>query len=338
MQLMVYLWLAFLTGLTTGGVSCLAVQGGLLATSLSVQTNDTNGRRLGILIFLLSKLIAYTLLGFFLGALGSVIMLRPIAFGIVQIVAGLIMLASAARIVDIHPIFRYFVFQPPRWVYRFLKHTGRNSSQLSSFVLGFFTILMPCGVTQATMAAAVASGSALIGAGIMCAFVLGTSPVFFILGATIAELMQRKAFVIVAAIIIAVFGIFSINGGLGVMGSIYTIQNFYTAATTPLDKLSTFRNKNIIIDADGFQEVLVEVGSQGYRTSTSVLKAGIPVRLTLITDNTKGCSRAFTIPGLNISRILPETGQEVIEFIPTEVGRLPFSCSMGMYTGQFYVE
>ena len=76
-------FVAFITGLTTGGLSCLAVQGGLLASSLASQIeNEMKSRNLKdktkpkvaqpIVWFLLSKLIAYTILGFFLGWLGSV--------------------------------------------------------------------------------------------------------------------------------------------------------------------------------------------------------------------------------------------------------------------------
>src|SRR5512137_482816 len=96
---------AFVTGLTTGGLSCLAVQGGLLASSLEQQLEqqldmqierDIASRRshrsmkkrgrilahprlaLPILFFLVAKLAAYTILGFFLGALGSVLQLNAI--------------------------------------------------------------------------------------------------------------------------------------------------------------------------------------------------------------------------------------------------------------------
>lgn len=37
---MMELGLVFLTGLTTGGLSCLAVQGGLLASSVAQQTEQ----------------------------------------------------------------------------------------------------------------------------------------------------------------------------------------------------------------------------------------------------------------------------------------------------------
>src|ERR1043166_5647776 len=78
------LLVAFVTGLTTGGLSCLAVQGGLLASSLAhqieqdyleqaTQTKRQRGRKnqsqprssaaFPILLFLIAKIVAYTLLG-----------------------------------------------------------------------------------------------------------------------------------------------------------------------------------------------------------------------------------------------------------------------------------
>ena len=77
--------------------------------------------------------------------------------------------------------------------------------------------------------------------------------------------------------------------------------------------------------------------NSGYESSVNTLKAGVPVRLTLRSDNVRSCARSFTIPKFNISRVLPATGQEVIEFTPKETGRLAYTCSMGMYGGVFNV-
>ena len=332
--------LALLTGLTTGGLSCLAVQGGLLAASISANKNEANEKSMSrwsyVAVFLAAKLLAYTLLGFLLGLLGSALALTPKALGYVQIFAGLFMLVTAARILDIHPIFRYFVIQPPRWAYRLLKNNSRDASLFAPAMLGLFTVLMPCGITQATMTVAIASGNALAGASIMFAFILGTSPVFFILGASLLELLQRKAFSYVAATVVVVFAVLSINGGLGLLGSIYTIQNFFRAATTDVNTLS--REGTAAETKNGVQNVTITVTTRGYNASATTLKAGVPVRLTLVTDNTRGCMRAFTIPEFNIAKVLPETGTETIEFTPTTKGRLGFSCSMGMYTGSFIVQ
>ena len=67
------LWTVFLTGLFTGGLTCLAVQGGLLAATLSQKQADNltqkvkqAGSTLPILSFLTAKITAYTFLGFLL--------------------------------------------------------------------------------------------------------------------------------------------------------------------------------------------------------------------------------------------------------------------------------
>lgn len=343
------IWLAFLSGLTTGGISCLAVQGGLLASAVASaresnrgdqgDRGNTGGKGAGewryVAVFLLAKLFGYTLLGFVLGWVGSLFMLSPIVLGWVQIVVGLFMLATAANILKLHPIFRYAVIQPPMGVYKFLRKRSRDPSLLAPGVVGFLTILMPCGVTQATMALAVASGSPAMGAAIMFAFVLGTSPIFFALGATVTELMKRPVFSYVAGGVVALFAVLSINGGVGLMGSPYTLQNFYRVATTDAGALGGGQVAGL--NSDGEQEATITVTGRGYETSVSTLKAGVPVRLTLASVNVRGCTRGFTIPSLNISKILPENGEEVVEFTPTKTGKLAFSCSMGMYTGQFTV-
>jgi uncharacterized protein len=326
--------LAFLTGLTTGGFSCLAIQGGLLASSIT-STNGSENRWKYVAMFLAAKLFAYTLLGFILGWVGSTLTLTPKLLGWTQILVGLFMLITAARILDLHPIFRYFVIQPPKWVYRMLKNKSRDASFFAPAMLGFLTILMPCGITQATMAVAVASGSPWLGALIMFAFILGTSPIFFVLGASFVELLKRKAFSVVAACVVIIFAVLSINGGMGLLGSIYTIQNFYKAATTDTDTLA--RGGVTAGVTGGVQNVSITVNNGGYTASATTLKVGVPVHITLTTNNTQGCIRAFTIPDLNLSKVLPETGTETIDFTPQQTGRLAYSCSMGMYTGAFTV-
>ena len=69
----------FITGLFAGGLTCLAVQGGLLASSIAQQEENKLegeakrfGHLLPIVSFLVTRLVAYTILGFFLGSIGTV--------------------------------------------------------------------------------------------------------------------------------------------------------------------------------------------------------------------------------------------------------------------------
>lgn len=337
-------WIAFFTGLTTGGLSCLAVQGGLLASAVS-QKNlgniESDGLKLGhfraVALFLVAKIISHAGLGFILGLLGSSLILAPKLMGTLQVAVGIYLMATAARIANIHPIFRYTAIQPPTWVYRLVKRQSRDTSWFAPAIMGFFTILMPCGVTQAMMVAAVASGNAWIASGIMAAFVFGTSPVFFLLGVSVVELLKRKVFAYAAAVIIAGFGFMSINGGMVLRGSFYTFQNFYKAATMDVSQLAVASGQVAGVSYDGKQDVTIYVASNGYHSSATTLKAGVPVRLSLVTNSTSGCSRAFTIPEYNITKVLPESGKETVEFTPEKTGRLAFTCAMGMYTGEFTV-
>ena len=109
-----------------------------------------------------------------------------------QILVGIFMLGTALNLLDVHPIFRYFVIQPPKFLTRLVRKQSKSThfakasrveaDMFAPAILGALTIFIPCGTTQAMMALAIGSGSPFLGASVLFAFVLGTSPVFFILG------------------------------------------------------------------------------------------------------------------------------------------------------------
>jgi len=314
-----HLWLAFITGLTTGGVSCFAVQGGLLASAL------TSSRKKGILIFLAAKLLAYTLLGLLLGFLGSAIHITPKFQGWLQLAVGVYLLLTAARLANLHPAFRRFVIQPPKSFLKLLKKKAAVQSALTPALLGFLTIFIPCGITQAMLLLAVATGNPLWGAGIMFFFVLGTSPVFFLIGLAATKLLEQKAFSILAAVVIAVMGIAAINSGQLLRGSVHTLQNYWLVlkGETAPEKTGSVVN--------------IKVTDRGYQADVNTLKRGKPIKLILNSQNVRSCARAFTIPDLNLFKILPQNGTTVIEFTPAKIGKMVYTCSMGMYSGYFNV-
>lgn len=325
------IWLAFITGVTAGGISCLAVQGGLLASSLSSITNSNKLK--GTTAFVVAKAISYTILGVLLGFFGNRLSISPQAQGWLQVGAGLYMLVTAANLLEIHPIFRYFVIQPPKWAYRLLK---RESSRevTGPAVLGALTVLVPCGITQGMMIMAISSGNPISGGLILLAFTIGTSPLFFLLGLTATQFLKRRAFVFISTALLVFLGINSISAGNALRGSPHTIQNY----------LRVFSNSQVseekvlaAVDESGIQNVDMEVSSSGYKPRTNTLKVGIPVKLKFTANNAAGCVQVFTIPSLNIKKVIPSTGREELTFTPTKTGKLPYSCAMGMYTGEFLV-
>ncbi len=153
--------IAFMTGLTAGGLSCLAVQGGLLTSALTSQAARGSARpqtppsAWTILVFLGAKLVAYTLLGALLGALGSMIQLTAPVRALLLIAIGIFMIGNGLRMLDVHPIFRYFAFEPPAAITRYLRRKSRQGAEaITPLVLGAMTVFIPCGVTQAMMALA----------------------------------------------------------------------------------------------------------------------------------------------------------------------------------------
>src|SRR6266436_3300615 len=102
-----YLWVIFITGLTVGGLTCLAVQGGLLASVIAARKESDleNGSKrkhtiFATLAFLITKLAAYTVLGFILGAFGGALNISSNVQTIMQFIAGIYMIAIALNLLN----------------------------------------------------------------------------------------------------------------------------------------------------------------------------------------------------------------------------------------------
>ncbi len=351
-------FIAFLTGLTTGGLSCLAVQGGLLAGSLAAQIEKDISSEARyqkspalarpIILFLTSKLFFYTLLGALLGYLGSVFQLSPTMRAVLLFAIGVFLLGNALRMLNVHPIFRYFAFEPPAFLTRFIRRKSKNGDQtFTPIFLGSLTILIPCGVTQAMMALSMASGSAIQGAGLMFAFTLGTSPVFFAVTYFASRLGARieGAFVRIVAVVILILGMVSIESGLNLIGSPVSIQRLIrniqssqsmaalSTPVTPLTGTGPFLPTATLTTQEG--AVNLSVINSGYTPAVLHAPGGKAFTLNLVTNNTQSCSRAFVIPALNIQELLPETGTVSVAIPAQPKGSvLQFACSMGMYSGE----
>jgi sulfite exporter TauE/SafE len=341
---------AFLTGLTTGGLSCLAVQGGLVTSSIAqqieVEVHRTslkkaqNGSRLPvaqpIALFLIAKLAVHTLFGFLLGWLGSTLTLTPILRGGLQIAIGLFMVGNAMRMLNVHPIFRYFNFEPPAYVTRYIRRTSKSQAagSLTPILLGTLTVLIPCGITQTMMAAAIGTGSPALGALVMASFVLGTSPVFFAVTylATRLGALFEKHLVRVAAVVLVILGIVTFDTGLNLVGSPFSLTRAASSLRPVVVQPTT-------PGAARGEVVKINVLNNGYTPRKVFAKAGEPLRLLLVTDGVYSCSRAFVIPQLTIEELLPASGEVIID-VPAqpEGSSLAFACSMGMYTGTIYFQ
>lgn len=329
----------FLTGLTVGGLTCLAVQGGLLASVIAEREEESSMGRgtakhalYATGAFLISKYIAYIALGFLLGAFGGALNIGGRVQTIMQMAAGIYMIAVALNLLNIHPIFRYVIIQPPRFLTRLVRNQSKSKDLFAPGLLGAMTIFIPCGTTIAMETLAISSANAFVGATIMAVFILGTVPLFFGIGlitSILGEAFKTK-FLRLAAIAVIYLGANSVNGSLVALGSPLTLQsiaeNFPSINLTP-------DNKSQKADQSISQNALIEVSPNGYKPNYFKVNKGQEVILTLKSNGAYSCASAFRIPSLGIKRDVGFNATETIAFTPTKKGKIPFNCSMGMYRG-----
>lgn len=341
-------WVFFLTGLTTGGLTCLAVQGGLLAGVIANQKERDRLDRpsdpgnapgsfdkmdiLPVLMFLGAKLIVHTAFGFFLGWLGSQITVGlniRLAF---QLAAALFMFATAMNLLNVSPVFRFLAFQPPRFLQRFIHRSGKSNALFAPAFLGVLTVFIPCGVTQAMEVIAVTSGNPVAGALIMFFFVLGTSPLFTLVGVATAKLseMMHGLFQKAAAVLLIGLSLWSVNGILNVLDSPVTFEKGLALFERQTEVQA--EDDSVSVE-DGVQRVTIEVRSGGYTPKRFTVRKNVPVELNLHSEGAYSCAVAFTFRAFEIDTFLEPTDRQAFTFTPTKPGKYTFSCSMGMYTG-----
>lgn len=352
------LWAVLLTGLFAGGASCAAVQGGLLAGALARRhpeplTTGSGGpkpRRKAVAAapppsllvdaapvgaFLAGKLVSHVVLGAALGLVGDAVQVGPQVRAYMQIVAGLVMVLLALDLLGVTAL-RGIVPAPPKAWSRLVRRSGRWGSGFAPGLLGVATVLIPCGITLSMMFLAVASGSPLAGAAIMATFVIGTAPLFAVIGYAARRstnyLRGRLGLLAGAAVLIA--GLLAINAGLVLNGSSFTLAGVWrdvTGATAAPPVAAP------PLDADGVQRILIEARDTSYSPASVTARAGVPTEITLRTDNTQGCTRFIIMDSFGVQQSLPATGDTVIDVGKLDPGTYRYTCGMGMYSGSITV-
>ncbi|HJT03605.1 MAG TPA: sulfite exporter TauE/SafE family protein [Pseudonocardiaceae bacterium] len=347
------------TGLFAGGVSCAAVQGGLLTGLISrqravaAQPSAVGGATLGtgpvqtpqrpgwraqlgddltpVGGFLGGKLVSHALLGALLGALGAAVQLSVGLRTWVQIGAGLLIIVLGLAQLGV-PGFRGIVIEPPAAWMAIVRNRARSQAALAPALLGVATVLIPCGVTLSVEALALTSGSAAAGAATMAVFVAGTSPLFAALGyaARKAATAWRGRLAALTGLAVIALGLYTLNGGLELAGSPLAAsrigQTVGLLVESPADA-------STVSTQDGTQVVLITASASSYRPDNVQVRAGVPTTLVIRSDHARGCIRSFVIASRNEQRILPATGETRIDLGVLQPGELDYSCAMGMYTG-----
>ncbi|MGW8776666.1 urease accessory protein UreH domain-containing protein [Streptomyces sp. NPDC055796] len=328
----------FLTGVTTGlfagGASCAAVQGGLLAgavgrraTAWPAEAWERSGLFAPVAAFLGAKLASHALLGAVLGLLGAAVQPGPRARAILLVAGAVLMVVFALDMLGVRAVRRLVPRLPASWGRR-VRRSAKSTAVTTPAVLGFLTVLIPCGVTLSVELIAITSGSPYAGAAVMAGFVLGTGPLFAVLGfflRSAAKLWQGRL-TRVTGVVVLLVAVWAFGSGLRLGGWWPTATPRAVAASVPAETVRTA--------ADGTQTITVQARTNSYAPTAITARAGAPTRLVVATHGTNGCVRSFVVPDRGIQEVLPVTGERVIDLGTPKAGTLSFTCGMGMYGGQ----
>ncbi|MET8326200.1 sulfite exporter TauE/SafE family protein [Streptomyces sp. NPDC005181] len=331
------------TGLLAGGASCAAVQGGLLVGAVSRRSPDTGKPGSGLAeplapvgAFLTGKLLSHTLLGALLGVFGAALQPSPRTRAVLLIAAGVLMVLFALDLLGVKAVAR-LVPRPPESFGRLARRRSKSDSKLAPALLGLATVLIPCGVTLSVELVAITSGSAVAGAAVLAGFVLGTAPLFAVLGYLFRR--SSRAFSgrlgIVTGVVVLGVAAWTVVSGIQAGGWYSTVDTTTPAAVAepdPAQPSAPAQKGPVTIDASGKQTIVLTV-TDFYKPTAFTAKAGVPTTLILRGKDSGGCARAFTIPELGVQEIAKRDGDTNIDLGTRKPGKLLFSCAMGMQGG-----
>jgi len=318
--------LLFAAGILTG-FHCISMCGAFVVSYTS--KNALNGHK-GFkqhLVYGGSKVISYTIIGGIFGLIGGIFAFSTKLRGAVAILAGVFMIFYAFSMFGFK-FFRKFQFHP-----KFLTKISSNASSNSKgfykvpFITGLLNgLFIACGPLQAMYLYATGTGNFLTGAMSLAAFGLGTLPVMLGFGSLTTVISHKTTAKIlkISAVIVLILGLIMLNRGLALTGNSINLPiNFGTSS-----------NSSVI--QNGIQEVNMNVDASGYSPNSFVIKSGIPVKWNVNVQQLTGCNSELIMNDYGIDVKL-KTGLNVINFTPTKIGTIQFTCGMGMLRGSFIV-
>ncbi len=200
---------------------CLGMCGGIMgALTMAIPAEATSKRWFILIAYNLGRILSYGLMGLLAGvfaeqfsAMGGGTFLRILA-GILLISMGLYLADWWRGLTKLETLGRYL------WVYiqPLGKHLMPVNNIPKALVLGAIWGWLPCGLVYAALAMAMTQPAPILAASVMLAFGLGTLPAVLAAGAVaqqLANILRQRPVRMALALIIIVFGVWTIWGGLG---------------------------------------------------------------------------------------------------------------------------
>ena len=172
---------SFFLGIIASFSSCMAVVGALI-----ISLSATYKNKKSLIIFHISRILSFFLLGGFLGLIGSSLTLSQNFYTISGIILFIVMLLLAINLLDVFPFFKNL---QPKFPKIFTKKILNKKT--SPLLMGFITFFLPCGFTQSMQIVAISSGEILNASLIMLLFALGTFPVLALISFGLSSALKK---------------------------------------------------------------------------------------------------------------------------------------------------
>lgn len=320
----------FFLGLIAGVSTCAALVGGLLLSlskkwsELYPETAEKFKQFQPHILFNIGRLASYFFFGLLLGLLGAKLQLSANLATLIIIFVSIIMILLGLQMLGVK---LPFAIKSP-----FAKNHNHKSWSGKYFpiIIGALTFFLPCGFTLTAQGAALLAGQPWQSGLILFSFALGTTIPLLLIGGTSQTLLTNhhlaKKFTLIAGMLILIFGIYNIN------------QQFKVQGWTLFPHSFTDSNQTTVKPTDNVQVIRMTASASGYSPENFTVKKGVPVRWEITDIGTSGCTNSLVAKSFFKETLRLVPGKTTIkEFTPTKTGRFPFSCWMGMITGEITV-
>ncbi len=330
-----------LIGLTAGFSTCMALVGGLIL-GVSARFSEIKPTASGLekfkphLFFNAGRILSYTVLGGVIGLAGSMFQLSGFSLGLMTLAVALVMLTLGMQLTGLFPRLENFKLTIPISIGKLLglkDQKTREYSHKNAFLMGATTFFLPCGFTQAMQLYAISTGNPLAGAAIMGMFAIGTAPGLLGIGGltSLVKGVFAQKFFKFAGVVVMALSLFNLNNGLNLLG--LDVNSFVAAGTNVLAATS---DSNTVTREGNVQIVRMKQTSSGYEPNSFTVTQGVPVKWIINSTDPNSCSASILASKIGVRANL-HPGENVFEFTPKEIGKIPFSCMMGMFRGSFTV-
>jgi sulfite exporter TauE/SafE/plastocyanin domain-containing protein/copper chaperone CopZ len=318
----------FVVGVITS-IHCVGMCGGImLSQSIGKESKNKFEAIKPALLYTAGRVVAYTVLGGVIGAIGSVFALSLTAKAGLQLLAGAFMIMMGFNMAGFKA-FRKFQIKMPNVACKAM------STPRAPFFVGLLNGLMPCGPLQTMQIFALGTGSAAAGALSMFMFSIGTVPLMLTFGALSGLLTKgyKKKILRFSGVLIIMLGLIMSNRGLALAGMNFSPMAIMSGVGAFGDANASSSSSDEIKATikDGVQVLNMTANVYGYTPKTLYVQKGMPLKWVINGEEITGCNNTIVVPGMDIEQKL-QSGNNLIEFTPGSED-LNFSCWMGMKRG-----